>query len=296
MPVKQIIGGAIDYRVQNKLAEKAFQRNKDFYWETWNATNAYNSPVQTIARMKEAGLNPALMYGGSGGGPGGSTTQGNVPQRESPQWAKNSALDYAQMQLMQKQGDETESNTVLNNSNSALSAERVATEKKRQLQIDYQNAKTDAEKDSIRQRLKYADQLSEMSLEFQMQQIANLRAQELKTTAEYERLDQTKMYYIAQEKKKLEVMNSQIDLNKALTDQAKAEEAIKRIDSIIKGVKADLANQGVDTSSLPAILASTTNSFYQKAEKLFRKWTNLDPKRLMSDDVLEMYNNWRTKK
>lgn len=40
-------------------AELAYQRNL----EMWNLQNAYNSPAAQMARFKEAGLNPHLMYG-----------------------------------------------------------------------------------------------------------------------------------------------------------------------------------------------------------------------------------------
>lgn len=296
-PVNKIIGGAVDYTVQNRLAEKAFQRNRDFYWETWNATNQYNSPVQVMARMKEAGLNPALMYAGAGGPAGGApASQGDTPQRSTPAWNRDSALSWAQQDLLDKQGEKADAEIKLSNTNSALATERAATEKKKQLQIDYLNAKTDAERESIRQRLKYADRLSEMSLAFQEQQIKNLQAQEMKTTAEFERLDATKIYYIAQEKKKLDVMSSQINMNKALSSQAEAETALKRLDAVIKSVKADMARNGIDATNQYTLLGSSVNSVLQKADDIFMKFRGLEPRRWLSADVMEMYNNWRTKK
>jgi len=37
--------------------------NQQFSKDMWNMTNAYNSPAQIMARYKEAGLNPHLIYG-----------------------------------------------------------------------------------------------------------------------------------------------------------------------------------------------------------------------------------------
>ena len=34
--------------------------------EDWERNNAYNSPLQRMQRLKEAGLNPNLVYGGKG--------------------------------------------------------------------------------------------------------------------------------------------------------------------------------------------------------------------------------------
>lgn len=44
------------------LAEKQFQQNK----EMWDLQNQYNSPLMQTNRLKNAGLSPALAYGGNG--------------------------------------------------------------------------------------------------------------------------------------------------------------------------------------------------------------------------------------
>lgn len=53
-----------------KIAREANAANLDL----WNKTNEYNSPAMQMARYKEAGLNPALIYGN------GSSSAGNAPQ------------------------------------------------------------------------------------------------------------------------------------------------------------------------------------------------------------------------
>lgn len=37
--------------------------NRKMSWDMWNSTNAYNTPLAQMARFKEAGLNPHLIYG-----------------------------------------------------------------------------------------------------------------------------------------------------------------------------------------------------------------------------------------
>lgn len=65
-----IFSGSSSYRNQKKLlrqqneyntaaAELAYQRNLDM----WNRQNAYNSPKEQMQRLRDAGLNPNLMYG-----------------------------------------------------------------------------------------------------------------------------------------------------------------------------------------------------------------------------------------
>ena len=47
------------YHRSKKLMDKQFQMDLD----AWNMQNAYNLPKAQMARLKAAGLNPALMYG-----------------------------------------------------------------------------------------------------------------------------------------------------------------------------------------------------------------------------------------
>jgi len=48
---------------QKAAADLAYSRDV----EQWNLANEYNSPSAQMQRMKDAGLNPAMMYGSSGG-------------------------------------------------------------------------------------------------------------------------------------------------------------------------------------------------------------------------------------
>ena len=47
------------YHRSKKLMDKQFSMDKEMY----DYQNAYNTPAQQMARLKAAGLNPALMYG-----------------------------------------------------------------------------------------------------------------------------------------------------------------------------------------------------------------------------------------
>lgn len=50
------------YKYQSKLMDKQNQQQIDF----WKMNNDYNTPFAQRARLEQAGLNPDLMYGGSG--------------------------------------------------------------------------------------------------------------------------------------------------------------------------------------------------------------------------------------
>ena len=58
-PIGAIGGALLQNRSNKKLAQYTFNKNV----EMWKMQNAYNSPKQQMARFKEAGLNPNLMYG-----------------------------------------------------------------------------------------------------------------------------------------------------------------------------------------------------------------------------------------
>lgn len=70
------------YKYQSMLMDKQNQQQIDF----WKMNNEYNAPFNQRARLEQAGLNPDLMYGGSG----------NMYQSQMPGAASGSApnVDY----------------------------------------------------------------------------------------------------------------------------------------------------------------------------------------------------------
>ena len=55
----QMAGTAMEIQAQEDLAESTREWNE----KMWNKTNEYNSPSAQLARLREAGLNPNLLYG-----------------------------------------------------------------------------------------------------------------------------------------------------------------------------------------------------------------------------------------
>lgn len=101
-------------RANRELAE--YQYSKDL--EMWNKGNTYNSPVAQMERLKNAGLNPNLIYGS-----GGATTQASqLPKYNAPTMSYNyrPAVDplaiigaYQDFRIKQAQADNLEANTPL---------------------------------------------------------------------------------------------------------------------------------------------------------------------------------------
>lgn len=69
-------------KANKELAQYQFDLNK----QQWEAENEYNSPVAQMQRLKEAGLNPNLVYG-NGSVSGNTTTAG--PRYEAPKAERN---------------------------------------------------------------------------------------------------------------------------------------------------------------------------------------------------------------
>lgn len=68
----------------NRSRKREARRQRKFDLDMWNRQNAYNTPAMQMQRLKDAGLNPALMYGQ--GNPGNAINQpkATIPQIQNP--------------------------------------------------------------------------------------------------------------------------------------------------------------------------------------------------------------------
>lgn len=86
--VATLISGSQQAKVARYNTDRTIQANKELAQygyskdlEMWNKGNEYNSPAAQMERLKEAGLNPNLVYGtGSVAG----NTSGSLPQYNAP--------------------------------------------------------------------------------------------------------------------------------------------------------------------------------------------------------------------
>jgi len=71
-----------------EFSREMFAKTQTANIEQWNRVNAYNAPAAQMARYRDAGLNPALMYGQGNSGNAGSIPTPDVvrPQFDTPRY------------------------------------------------------------------------------------------------------------------------------------------------------------------------------------------------------------------
>lgn len=93
-----LLGGAINAWSTGRQNRKSRDFSREMYGRQyadnvafWNMQNEYNSPQAQMQRLKAAGLNPHLVYGGSSGGTAGTASPIKTPdvqnaQFKTPEW------------------------------------------------------------------------------------------------------------------------------------------------------------------------------------------------------------------
>lgn len=247
----QQAGNMLQLGMQGQQNKRAFKRSAEFTREMFDKTNEYNHPVQQMARLKKAGLNPALMYGKSGGT--GVATQPAGQKMDAAQVPDlNAGLGYAELQLIK-------SNIKNNESTSNLNTLKGATEAQNAALVKEQTGKTEAEKISAQETAKLAEDLTKASLEAQTIDIESKRSgvteskartnklkEETKTISATRELtvDQFKST-IAKLNKELDVMDVNINLTKAQSDNAYAQSQLAKIKTAREDYKASQDAKGL---------------------------------------------------
>ena len=116
-PVGGLVGSLASSLLGNRGAKRRQQLADQQNIKFWNMQNAYNTPKQQMARLKDAGLNPNLIYGSNANtGVAGSVS----PSKASPYNIQNPVPSAVQTALMGAQ---------INNLNSIADKNRAETEK-----------------------------------------------------------------------------------------------------------------------------------------------------------------------
>lgn len=99
---KQITANQVQLRMEQDFANQQAKAANDFTEKMWNQTNEYNSAKNQAARLREAGINPALAMGGANAGTAssssgalGTTPSGNSIGLPSPSPVQVQPLNYS---------------------------------------------------------------------------------------------------------------------------------------------------------------------------------------------------------
>ena len=131
-------GGTLSALFSIGSRKKAYKRSIDLMKrqgkmdrEFWDYQNAYNTPTRQMQRLKEAGLNPALMYGQGTTGNANNMVQSKfnelTPYTSSQDLAASTAagvqqaLAGAQKRLLNKQADLAKVNAIKSSADAGLS-------------------------------------------------------------------------------------------------------------------------------------------------------------------------------
>lgn len=102
-----------------KRQNQADNKNIEF----WKMQNQYNTPAAQMQRLKDAGLNPNLIYGSSPAGASGAA--GSITgSKPAPYSIENPSQTIAQMALLQAQKDNLNANTFKTNQSGFLTKEQ----------------------------------------------------------------------------------------------------------------------------------------------------------------------------
>lgn len=215
-------------RAQNQLLQKQQQfahdeaeLNRQFQREMFDTTNAYNSPKAQVARMVEAGLNPALMYGSGAGSIAAQSPSGSMasaPSAPTPQGLSDLSLRAAEI--------------------ARVNAETAA--------IKSQTKKTDAETGILSSDASFRNALNAAKLEMTYANINLSRS--------VENLNDNQVKVLRQQCKKIDsecqVLDSTIDEIKAKIANLGADTYLKRLHGFLDSsiAKAQIQKMASETS------------------------------------------------
>jgi len=197
-------------RKNRKWSEMMYDRQFSDNIALWNLQNEYNTPSAQMARLEDAGLNPALMYGQSASGAAGNAQSAKgadykTPNTGTPEYgnAISTALPtlMAYYDLEQKKAQinnlETD-NTIKIEDHLLRQSQRKTSEFNLELESELRDVSLQARKEDLRKKKAEADMVinederkaakNSSDLREAANRILNMRETRAKTKAEVDRI------------------------------------------------------------------------------------------------------------
>lgn len=106
------LGSLASNLISNRQQRKRELDRRNYDQEMWKKIQEYNHPLSQIARLKEAGLNPNLIYGSSPGSAVGNA--GAIPAGQAPQYQlDNPVLPFFNATVQQAQSNNLKADVML---------------------------------------------------------------------------------------------------------------------------------------------------------------------------------------
>jgi hypothetical protein len=230
---KQIAAQREENRLNRYYNQMLARQQNQWNLEQWNRENAYNSPLAQMYRLRQAGLNPDLMYGqgttgNSAGSPEMTSGAPSEPQDMSAMLSKRSFGQTMQQILdkeQQRRMNEAQIEAIKANTNKT-------------------NAETQGQDiDNAIQQIRLGNEAK-----FQDQTLKNMQAVEKMTDAQA----QSYLQSVVESNKRIEKMGVEIDSLRVAMDNVSFEQQMKVQEYILHSKEVD--------SIIEANLASAKNS------------------------------------
>lgn len=219
--VAAVAGTVINNQANKKRQREANEANVANQQAMWEQTNEYNDPTNQMMRLQKAGLNPNLVYGS--GAPYNTAQNQNMPDMKNYETQNpfenlpSAVTDYNNVRQQEKR---ISNETLVATTNALNTAQDTANKK-------IQGAKSEFD-------LEQGRRLADNAFNIQEQQLANLRADEVRKNIDnmnlpdqYKKIMEeanTRMMLMGEqmstEQKRREMLNLEIELKKAGLENA----------------------------------------------------------------------------
>jgi hypothetical protein len=103
-----VAGNVASTLITNEYNKEQQQRQNRWNLHLWDLQNQYNSPVEQMKRLQEAGLSPDMMYGGNSQNMGNASSQAVGSNPIAAQAPQIDPLMFQQIELMKAQKYKTQ--------------------------------------------------------------------------------------------------------------------------------------------------------------------------------------------